>query len=179
LARSLSRVATRNSGRAIIVCTTHVGLVAYQAPDCGYSPDGLPAWRRNVVLVELPGDLPHRQIIFDIVPKDASHDRPLGLVNFEVRGPVGAACDTPVTIRAFPGDHLASTRPPQLAAPISLSDLGTLILGNHALHLSKQLRLRVIGKWRRVVKKHRDAMACQLVEHNDLIGVNAGQPIRG
>ena len=51
--------------------------------------------------------------------------------------------------------------------------------GNHALHLSKQLRLRVIGKWRRVVKKHRNAMAGQLVEHNDLIGVDASQPIRG
>jgi hypothetical protein len=82
-------------------------------------------------------------------------------------------------VRAFPGDHLARPRPPQLAAPISLSDLGALILGNHALHLSKQLRLRVIGKRRRVVKKHCDAMACQLVEHNDLIGVDAGQPIWG
>jgi hypothetical protein len=63
-----------------------------------------------------------------------------------VSGLVSAACDTAITVRAFPGDHLASTRTPQLAAPISLSDLGTLILGNHALHLSKQLRLWVIGK---------------------------------
>ena len=91
--------------------------------------------------------------------KDAPHDRRLWLVDLEVRGPFGAARNTPIAIRAFPGDHLASTRTPQLAATISLGDLGALILGNHALHLGEQMGLRVIGKWRRVVEEHRDAVA--------------------
>ena len=37
--------------------------------------------------------------------------------------------------------------------------------------------LRVVGLWRCVVEEYGDAMACQLVEHNDLIGIHPGQAI--
>ena len=128
-------------------------------------------------MVQLPTDLPHRQIALDIVSKDAPHDCRLRFVDFKMGGPVGTASDTPIAIRAFPGDHFAGTRAPQLAAAVSLSNLGALIFGDYSLHLSEQMGLRVVGLWRRVVEEYGDAMARQLVEHNDLIGIHPGQAI--
>src|SRR6476469_335613 len=128
-------------------------------PHCGSdarwwtSPGGFALRRGDKVLVEPPGDLPHREIAFDIVPKDAPYNRCLWFVDFEMGGPVRAAGDAPIAVRALPCDHLASTRPPQLAAAVSLGDLGALILGDHALHLREQLGLRVIGQRRRVVER--------------------------
>src|SRR5215469_1791736 len=45
-------------------------------------------------------------------------------------------------------------------------------------HLGEQLGLRIVGKRRSVVEQHRDAMARQLVEHNDLISIHPGKAIR-
>ena len=137
LALCLGWAPIQNSGCAVVVCTTHIRLVAYQAPDRGHAPDGFAGWRGDKLLVELPGDLPHRQIALDIVPKDAPHDRRLWFIDLEMRGPLGAARNTPIAIGAFPGDDLAGTRAPELAATISLGDLGALILSNDPLHLSE------------------------------------------
>jgi hypothetical protein len=171
-------VAVRNARGAVVVRAAYVSLVAYHTPDHRHPPDGLPAWRRHKLLVELPRDLSHRKIVLDIVSKDAAHDRCLGFVDLEVRGSFSAARNAPIPIRAFPRDHLASTRTPQLAAAISLRDLRAFIFSYHTLYLGEQPGLRIVGKWRGVVKQHRDAMARQLVEHNDLIGVHTGQAIR-
>ncbi len=174
LALCLCAVAVQNGGSAIVVCAAHVSLVAYRTSDHRYAPDGLPAWRRNKVLVELPGDLSHREIALDIVSKDAAYDHRLGFVDLEVRGSLGRARNASISIRAFPRDHLAGTRAPQLAAVISLCDLRALVFSYHALYLSEQLGLRVVGKRRGVVEQHRDAMVRQFVEHNDLIGIHTG-----
>ena len=76
-------------------------------------------------------------MVLDVVAKNAPHDRRLRLVDLEVRRSAGAACNTPIPIGAFPGGHLPGTSTPQLAASVSLSDLGAFILGYHALHLGQ------------------------------------------
>jgi hypothetical protein len=98
LALCLCGVAIQNGCSAILVCAANVSLVAYQTPDHRYSPDGLPAWRRNKVLVEQPGDLSHREIVLDIVSKDAAHDHRLGFVDFEVRGSLVRARNASIPI---------------------------------------------------------------------------------
>jgi hypothetical protein len=50
-----------------------------------------------MILVEPPCDLPHRQIALDIISKDAPHDRRFRLVELEVRSPVGAARNAPIS----------------------------------------------------------------------------------
>ena len=101
-------------------------------------------------------------------------DHRLGFVDLEVRGSLGRARNASIPIRAFPRDHLAGTRAPQLTAAISLCDLRALVFSYHAMYLSEQLGLRVVGKRRGVVEQHRDAMVRQFVEHNDLIGIHTG-----
>ena len=178
LALCLCWVAAKNGCGAVVVCTAYVSFVAYHAPDYRYSPNRLPARRWRPVLVELPTDLPHRKMVLDIVAKDAAHDRRLGFVDLEVCGSSDAARNASIPIGAFPRDHLTSTRAPQLTAAISLGDLRSLIFGDHALHLSEQLGLRIVGKGWGVMEQHRDAVARQLVDHNDLVGIHTGQAIR-
>src|SRR3954453_7103415 len=131
------RASAQDKGCPVVVCATPVRLIAYQAPDRGHAPDGLAGWRGDKVLVELPTDLPQRQIALDIVLKDAPHDGRLWFVDLEMRAPLAAARDASIAVGALPGDDLAGTRAPEFAATISLGDLGALILGNHALHLSE------------------------------------------
>src|SRR5437764_2476846 len=69
LALCLCWVATRDRRCAVVVCATHVSLVADHTPDGGHPPDGFALWRGDKVLVEPARDLPHRKIALDIVPK--------------------------------------------------------------------------------------------------------------
>jgi hypothetical protein len=65
-----------------------------------------------------------------------------------------------------------------LAAPTAFQDLGALVFGHHALHLKQQIVL-----WRQadcpVEKDDLHPEALELIDHQDLIGITAGQAIGG
>jgi hypothetical protein len=96
-----------------------------------------------------------------------------------VRGGGGGAGDPPVAVAGFPGDDLPGAGTEQLAAPVPFGDLRLLVLGDHALHLGEQHCLRVaVGQAGGVGEPHRDPEAGQLVQHEDLVGVGPGEPVR-
>jgi hypothetical protein len=91
----------------------------------------------------------------------------------------GAAGNATVAVGRFPGDDLPGAGPKQFAAPVSFGDLGFLVFGDHPLDLGEQHRLRVVGgQPRRVGECDGDPEAVQLVEHQHLVGVGAGEPVR-
>jgi hypothetical protein len=91
----------------------------------------------------------------------------------------GAAGDAPIPVGRLPGDDLAGAGAEQLAPPVAFGDLGFLVFGDDALHLGEQDRLRVVdGKPRGVGERDGDPEPGQLVEHQHLVGVDAGEPVR-
>ena len=70
-------------------------------------------------------------------------------------------------------------RPEQLAATVAFGDLGPLVFGDHSLHLGEQLGLWVVVDRGCVSERDLHPVSGQFVEHDDLIGVDAGQPVRG
>jgi len=62
---------------------------------------------------------------------------------------------------------------------VALGDLRALVLGDHALHLDQQPRLRVIGDLGRVGEVHLATEPLELVEHQHLVCVGAREPVRG
>ena len=100
------------------------------------------------------------------------------LEDLEVRRALAGSRQSTVAIRHLPGDHFARTSTPQLAAPVAFADLGTFVLGNDALHLGQQPRLRIVLDLRCVMEPNAHAVARQLVEYDDLIRVHAGQAVR-
>ena len=129
--------------------------------------------------------LSRRQISRTVMPRgpvgeDAPDYRGFGLVDLQVRRGGRGAGDAPVAVGGLPGDDLSGAGAEQLAAPVPFGDLRLLVLGDHALHLGEQRGLRVIGgQVGGVGEPHRDPEAGQLVQDEDLIGVGAGEPVRG
>ena len=79
----------------------------------------------------------------------------------------------------MPGEDPAGAGAEQLAPPVAFGDLGLLVFGDYALHLGEQDRLRVVdGKPRGVSERDGDSEPGQLVEHQHLVGVGAGEPVR-
>src|SRR5690242_3081484 len=66
----------------------------------------------------------------------------------------------------------------QLTAATTLQDLGTLVLGNHALNLQQQVFLGGVPDVA-IEEDDLDTTTLQLVEQQDLVGVFACQAIRG
>ncbi len=63
-----------------------------------------------------------------------------------------------------------------LATPVTLDDLGPLILGNHPLHLQQQVVFRALPQGS--VEEHDlDASASELIHQQDLVGIFPGQAI--
>ena len=84
-----------------------------------------------------------------------------------------------VAVGGLPGDDLTGAGPEQSAAPVAFGDLGSLVFGDHTLHLGEQGGLRVIGgKPGGIGERDADPEAGQLVEDQNLIGVDPGQPVR-
>ena len=97
-----------------------------------------------------------------------------------MRSDAGGAGDPPVAVGGLPGDDLPGAGAEQLAAPVPFGDLRLLVFGDHALHLGEQHRLRVAGgQAGSVGEAHCYAEAGQLVQNQDLVGVGAGEPVRG
>ena len=112
--------------------------------------------------------------------EDPPGHRGLGLEDLQVCGAVRAAGDAPVAVGRLAGDHLAGPGPEQLAPPVPFADLGPLVFGDHALHLGEQPGLRVVlVQAGGVGEPDGDAEAGQFIQDEHLVGVGAGQPVRG
>ena len=97
-----------------------------------------------------------------------------------MRRAVRAAGDAPVAVGGLPGDDLPGAGAEQLAPPVPFGDLGLLVFGDHALDLGEQRGLRVVRvQAGGVGEGHPDAEAGQLVQDEHLVGVGAGEPVRG
>ncbi len=172
--------AVRDSLGAVVVDAADVSLAAQDPVQGGGAPHGAAAgWRRDLVGVELTADLADGGA-GRTLGEDPSHHRGLGLVDLQVCRAAGAAGDAPVAVGRLAGDHLAGSGPVELAPPVPFADLGPLVLGDHALHLSEQLGLRVgVVQAGRVGEPHGHAEAGHLIEDEHLAGVGAGEPVRG
>ena len=180
LAGPVAGQAVRDGLGAVEVDPADVGLVAQQPVDGGGAPHGAAAGRGgHGVCVELAADLP------DGGPGGAPGEDPpchrgLGFEDLQAGGAVRAAGDAPVAVGRLAGDHLAGPGPEQLAPPVPFADLGPLVFGDHALHLGEQPGLRVVGvQAGGVGEPDGDAEAGQFVKDEHLVGVGAGQPVRG
>ena len=104
-----------------------------------------------------------------------------GLVRDDlVAGPgLGGLADVAVAERGA-AEHVdaAGLRPPGLAAPVALHQLGLLVLGEHALELDEQLVLGAVAA-RPLHELHPHPAAGELLDQQRLVGELAGQPVRG
>jgi hypothetical protein len=114
----------------------------------------------------------------DVVVEDAPHYHRLGLVDLQVGGALGGTKHSAIAIGDPPSEYLARTRSPQLSSSVTLGYLRPFVFGDHPLHLGQQFRLRIVIDDRRVDESDRDTVSSQLVEHDDLIGVDAGEAVR-
>ena len=112
-----------------------------------------------------------------VVLEDAPHDLRFGFVDHKVRRGGRAAGHAAVAVGGLPGDDLTGAGAPQLAAPVALGDLGPFVLGDHALDLGEQAGLGVVVDGGGVGEAHHHAVAGQLVQHDHLVGVAAGEPV--
>ena len=102
------------------------------------------------------------------------HDGSLSLEDLQMRRALADSRQSTVPVGDLPGDHFARTRTPQLASPVALANLGAFVLGNDALHLGQQARLRIVLDLRCVMESNGHAVARELVKYDDLIRVHAG-----
>ena len=165
---------------AVEVDPPDVGLVAQQLAQRGGAPEPVAAGRgRDPVGGQPADDLAQRVPAVDGVVEDPPDDRGLGFEHLQPGRAVRVAGLAAVAVGGAPGQHLPGAGAEQLPAPVPLGDLRPLVLGDHALDLGEQLGLRVVVDRWGVGEPHADPVAGQLVEHDDLVGVDAGEPVRG
>ena len=76
-----------------------------------------------------------------------------------------------------PGDQFTAAGLLQASPARALEDLGTLLLGDHALHLDQQFALRAVAK-RILQKDHLRVELGELLDQEPLMGIIARQPVR-
>jgi hypothetical protein len=164
---------------AVEVDPADVGLVVQDAADGGGAPDrALSGGWWYAVGAQPPDDFPDGVPAAGVVGEDAPHGGGFGFEDHQP-GRAGRVAGYPVVaVRRFPGDDLAGPGTEQLAAPVPFGNLRAFVLGNDALHLGEQPGLRVVIERWRVGEPHGHAVAGQFVEHDDLVGVDAGEPVR-
>jgi len=112
-----------------------------------------------------------------VVGEDAPHDGGFGFEDHQSGRAGRVARQSLVAVRSLPGDDLAGPGAKQLAAPVPFSDLRAFVFGDDALDLGEQPGLRVVIDGWGVGEPHRHAVAGEFVEHDDLVGVDAGEPV--
>ena len=137
------------------------------------------------VRVATPSAVSHRREVGDggaVVGVAAEHLRDQGgLVRDHLVAGAGlrGLADVPVAERgARQHVHAAGLRPPGLAAPVALHQLGLLVLREHALELDEQLVLGAVAA-RPLHELDPCAAAGELLDQQRLVGELAGQPVRG
>jgi hypothetical protein len=123
------------------------------------------------------GNLPTTQLFFHQGTIDGAHDVSLCGLNHHLRGAAMPFRQISVPITLIRPRHELST--PgflQPAPPRPFSNLGALILRDHALHLRQQLALRTIAE-RIVEKDHLRVHLGELFDQKPLMGIVPGEPI--
>jgi len=157
-----------------------VGLVAHQSAEGGDVPGaGFSVWFGYVIVGQAEGDLAQGVPAGDVVIEDAPYDGGLRFEDFQPGRVVRVAGDAPVAVGDPGGDHFAGAGAKQLAPPVPFGDLGSFVFGDDALDLGEQAGLRIVADGWGIREPDGDAVAGQLVEHDHLVGVDAGQPVRG
>jgi hypothetical protein len=180
LAAALAGARVGGGFGAVGVDAPDVGLVAQQVAQRGGSPQPIATGRGwDLVGGQPTDDLSQGVPAVDVVVEDPPHDRGLGFEHLESGRAVRVAGLAAVAVGGAPGQHLSGAGAKQLPASIPFGDLRPLVFGDHALDLGEQLGLRVVVQGWGVGESHADPVAGQLVEHDDLVGVDAGEPVRG
>ena len=178
----LALAATAGAGNhlgLVVVEPPDVGLVAQDAGHRGGAPGGLAGGGGNVVGVEGDGDGPDGVPAGHVVVEDAPDHGRFRFVDDEVGRPLLGAGEAAVAVGDLPGQHLTGPGPPQLGPPMAFGDLGSLILGDDALHLGEEAGLRVVVDGGGVGETDCHPVPGELVEDHHLVGVVAGQTIGG
>ena len=180
LARHAHRLRRLAGHAPATVCRlTGVGGVAQGRPDRRRSPVRRSSPGRHALLAERPADLDDRLAPLDVALEDLPHDRRFELVDLVER--VGVLCplDIPVAVgRVGEHRHRAGSRAVQLPTATPLSDLRSLVLGDHPLELAQQLILRRARSLGLLREHDLDPAARELLEQQHLVGVAARQPVR-
>ena len=162
---------------AVVVDGADVCLVAQQSVERGCSPLRFAARRRDPTVAQFKRDLANRQAPLDVGSEDLAHNLGLGLEDLDPRRPAGGGHDAPVSVGGLPERDLPGAGAVELAAPVALGDLGLLVLGDHALHLDQQRRLRVVAGCRALQEPDGDPEPLEFLEDQNLVGVGAREAI--
>ena len=156
-----------------------VGLVAEEPAQRGRSPARLSGRGGHGFGGEGDGDLSHGEPGVDTVGEDAADHRGFRFEDFQPGRASRVAGEPAVAVGNAPGQHLTGAGAEQFAAPIPLGDLRAFVFGDDPLDLGEELGLRVVIEGGGVGEAHVDAVPGQFVEHDHLVGVHAGEPVRG
>jgi len=156
-----------------------VGGVAQHPPDHRAVPAGLAGAGGHPGVGQPAGELGDRNAVLDVAAEQLSDHR--RLVRDDLVAGVGVVVLAHVAVaERRPGQHVDRPLPGSvgLAAAGPLEDLRPLVLGDHALELHQQ---RVLGRVRArsLDEHHAAARLGELLDQQRLVGVLAGQPVRG
>ena len=151
LARALAQAGLAAASRAldpfvaVVVDRADVRLVAQHSVNCRRSPLRLAGRRWDRSVTQLKRELANRQAPLDVRCEDLAHDLGLGFEDLDPgSSPIGID-DSAVPVGDFPERDFSGAGAVELAATVALGHLGLLVLGDHALHLDQQRRLRIVA----------------------------------
>ncbi|HEY5342510.1 MAG TPA: hypothetical protein VIJ66_02505 [Solirubrobacteraceae bacterium] len=114
--------------------------------------------------MQVTRDLTDRVLTIDVGTENIAHDLGLGLEDLDPGGAAIVGANATMTVGHLPERDIAGASAMQLAATVTLRDLGILILGDHALHLHQQRGLRILTKRWALQELHGDIEALKLLE---------------
>ena len=133
----------------------------------------------NLAFVELAGDRTDAHVLFGVIAVDVADHGRLRFDDFVERVAVRHFLVVAVAIgRAAEDSNVAASRAMALAAAGTLQDLRALVFRDHPLELDEEM---VFGGFqgRRLQEHGLDALAGQLLDDQNLIGIATAQTIRG
>jgi hypothetical protein len=147
LLAALAGARVGNGFGAVEVDPPDVGLVAQQLAQRGGAPQPVTAaGRGRHVVGGQPADDLAQRVPADRGVEDPADHRGLGFEHLQPGRAVDVAGLAAVAVGGAPGQHLSGARAEQLPAPVPFGDLCSLVLGDHALDLGEQLRLRIVRR---------------------------------
>src|SRR5674476_1126251 len=156
-----------------------VGGVTQHAPERGAVPAGLAGAGGHAQAAEPAGQLGDRDPAVGVAGEQVRDDRRLVRHGLVAGFGVLALADVAVAERGA-GQHVdgAGLGAVGLAAAGAFQDLGAFILGDHALELHQQRVLGAVTAWP-FDEHHLGAGLGELLDQQRLVGILAGQPVRG
>gem|GEM_PF-3409020 len=163
-------------GTAVVVEGAGVSLLAQHPVKGRCLPHRVPSRARDASLDETDGDLAHRDGVVHVPVEDQAHNFGFSFVDHQARRqPVGGG-DLAIAVGDDTGHDRSLAGPPQLASPVALDDLGPLEFGHRRLDLGEESPVGVVGH-AALDEHHRYFKSGQLIEHQRLVHVVAGQAV--